>query len=79
MEWTKGGPTKNGPIEWTTAFTDAFQQIKALIAKEIVLAYPDFSKKITIHTDTSNVQLGAVVMQECKMLDFNLKNYLGRK
>ena len=43
-ELTKGGSTKNGPIEWTPACTKEFQQMKALIYKETILAYPYFSK-----------------------------------
>ena len=68
-ELTKGGPTKNGPIEWNPACTDAFQQMKALIAKDTILAYPNLSKKFTIHTDASDVLLGAVIIQEGKPLD----------
>ena len=44
MELTKCGPTKNGSIEWTPACTKAFWKMKALIAKETILAYPNFSK-----------------------------------
>ena len=69
-ELTKVGPTKNVPIEWTSAFTELFQQMKTLPAKDTILAYPDFSKRLTIHTDASDVQLGAVTMQEVKPLDF---------
>ena len=61
---------KNGPIEWTPACTKAFEKTKALISKETILIYPDFPKKITIHTDISDVQLGAVVIQEGKLLAF---------
>ena len=42
MELTKGGPTKNGPIEWTQDFTNASYQMKSLIARETILDYPDF-------------------------------------
>ena len=44
--------------------------MKALISKETILTYPDFSKKFTIHTDASDVQMGAVIMQEGKPLAF---------
>ena len=44
--------------------------MKTLIAKETILTYPDFSKKFTIHTDASDVQMGAVIMQEGKPLAF---------
>ena len=44
--------------------------MKALISKETIPAYPDLFQKTTIHTDTSEVQLGAVIMQEDKPLAF---------
>lgn len=48
----------------------AFQTMKRLIAKETLLAYPTFNKKFMIHTDISDFQLGAVIMQEDKPLAF---------
>jgi hypothetical protein len=38
--------------------------VKATIVKEVVLAYPDFSKPFEIYTDASTKQLGAVITQE---------------
>ena len=40
------------------------------MAKETLLAYPDFSKKFEIHTDASDYQLGAVISQEGKPIAF---------
>ena len=40
--------------------------MKALIDNETILAYPYFSKRFTIHTDVSDVQLGVVIMQDVK-------------
>ena len=70
MKLTKGGTTKNGPIEWTPEWNKEFWLMKLLIAKDTILAYPYFSKKFTIHTEASDVQLGAVIMEEGKPLDF---------
>ena len=70
-ELTKGGTTKNGPIEWNPACTEAFQQMKEIISKETILAYPDFSKKFTIHTALSDLRLGAVITKERKALFLN--------
>ena len=44
-ELTKGGPTKNGPVECTPDCTEEFQQMKALISKETILIYTDLSKQ----------------------------------
>jgi len=43
---------------------------KRVIAKETLLAYPNFNKPFQIHTDASHYQLGAVVSQEGKPIAF---------
>ncbi len=40
-----------------------FDVVKTTIAKEVVLAYPDFSKPF-VYTDASTKQLGAVITQD---------------
>ena len=44
---------------------------KKVIAQEVVLAYPDFSKPFEIHTDASHCQLGAVMSQGGKLIAFD--------
>ncbi len=44
--------------------------MKNIIAKETLLAYPDFNKPFDIHTDASHTQLGAVVSQDNKPIAF---------
>ncbi len=41
-----------------------FDDVKAAIANETVIAYPDFSKPFEIYTDASSMQLGAVITQD---------------
>jgi len=43
---------------------------KRIIAKETLLAYPNFNKPFQIHTDASHYQLGAVVSQDGKPIAF---------
>ena len=50
----------------------AFEEIKAVISQETLLAFPDFTKTFHIYTDASDYQLGAVIMQEGKQLAFYL-------
>ena len=41
---TKKYKTKKKPWQWDPIHQQAFDNIKVAIAKEVVLAYPDFSK-----------------------------------
>jgi ribonuclease HI len=47
-----------------------FDNVKAAIAKETVLAYPDFLKPFEIYTDASSMQLGAVITQDNRPIAF---------
>ncbi len=66
----KKNKTKKKPWQWDLIHQQAFDNIKAAIAKETVLAYPDFSKPFEIYTDTSATQLGAVIAQDSRPIAF---------
>ena len=72
-ESTKVVPTKKGPIKWNSDCTEEFQKMKSLITKDSIFAYPYLSRNFTIHTETSDVQLWAIIMQEGKLLAFYSK------
>ena len=44
----------------------AFEQVKAMLAKDIFIRYPDADKPFHVYTNASDTQLGAVIMQEGK-------------
>eukprot|EP00804_Cyclotella_cryptica_P015818 CCRYP_006329-RA/>CCRYP_006329-RA protein AED:0.35 eAED:0.21 QI:0/-1/0/1/-1/1/1/0/390 len=67
---TKAKKTKKRPWYWDEVHQIAFDNVKAAIAKDVVLAYPDFSKEIEIYTDASSKQLGSVVTQGNRPLAF---------
>ena len=48
---------------WTTECDEAFKKIKALIAQDVLLYYPDPNKKFIIEPDASKTQLGSVIYQ----------------
>ena len=41
-----------------------------MVAKETLLAYPDWSKPFIVHMDASDYQLGAVISQDNKPIAF---------
>jgi RNase H-like domain found in reverse transcriptase len=43
---------------------------KKIIAREVMLAYPDFNEPFEIHMDASHYQLGAVISQKGKPIAF---------
>ena len=55
---------------WGEAQAKAFTQMKAVIAKDTLLAYPDHNKKFIIETDASDYQLGGRIMQDGKDIAF---------
>jgi RNase H-like domain found in reverse transcriptase len=56
--------------DWGPQQDIALNMAKKIIAREVMLAYPDFNKPFKIHTDASHYQLGAVISQEGKLIAF---------
>jgi hypothetical protein len=67
---TKKNKTKKKPWRWESIHQQAFDNEKATIAKEVVLAYPDFTKPFEIYTDASTMQLGSVITQDNRPIAF---------
>jgi hypothetical protein len=67
---TRMNKTKKKPWRWDPIHQQAFDNVKAAIAKETVLAYPDFSKPFEIYTDASSAQLGAMITQDNRPIAF---------
>ena len=55
---------------WKDEHQKAFDDMKKLISREALLAYPDFNEEFVIHTDASHTQLGAVISQRGKPIAF---------
>jgi hypothetical protein len=64
---TKAKETKTVPWHWDEVHQRTFDHAKATIAKEVVLAYPNYSKVFKIYTDASSKKLGAVITQENRL------------
>jgi hypothetical protein len=66
MKTTKINKTKKKPWRWDPIHQEAFDKVKAAIAKETVLTYLDFSKPFELYMDAFSMQLGAVITQDNK-------------
>jgi hypothetical protein len=57
-------------FRWTDIEQTAFETIKTIVGREVLLSYPDFSQPFHIHTDASKTQLGSVISQDKKPIAF---------
>ena len=48
---TRALKTRKVPWHWDEVHQEAFNDAKAVIAKDVALAYPDYSKEFEIYTD----------------------------
>ncbi len=62
--------SKTTPWKWTDVHQKAFEKAKQIVSREVMLSFPDFNDTFDIHTDASDVQLGAVISQNGKPLAF---------
>jgi hypothetical protein len=67
---TKAKGTKKVPWHWDKVHQREFDHVRATIAKDRVLVYPDYSKVFKIYTDASSKQLGAVITQDNRPIAF---------
>ena len=54
---------QKGTWHWDEVHQKAFETVKATIAKDVVLAYPNYSKVFEVYTDALSTQLGSVITQ----------------
>ncbi|KAG8372904.1 hypothetical protein BUALT_Bualt12G0115600 [Buddleja alternifolia] len=61
---------KNKPWVWSEACQLAFEDLKAAVSMEPVLALPNFEKMFELHMDASDFAIGGVLMQEGHPISF---------
>ena len=74
---TRNNKTKKKPWHWDEVHQKAFDNVKATVAKDVTLAYPDFTKPFEIYTDASKQQLGSVITQNNKPIAFFSRKLTG--
>jgi hypothetical protein len=70
MKTTRINKTKKKPWWWDRIHQQAFDNVKAAIATETVLAYLDFLKPFEIYTNASSKQSRAVITQDNRPIGF---------
>jgi hypothetical protein len=74
------------PWHWEAEHQQAFDDVKAAIAREVTLAYPDYSQAFEIYCDGSKTQLGVFIIQmntpiaffSCKLTKAQQKYSIGK-
>jgi hypothetical protein len=61
---------KKKQFMWSTKAQAAFDRLKSAISSTPVLALPDFSNPFLVETDASDIEFGAVLMQDNKPVAF---------
>ena len=57
-------------FKWTKTKQYVFKEIKHIMARDTLLAYPYFNEELKIHTYASNFQLRVVIRQKVKPIAF---------
>ena len=70
IKTTRKNKVNKKPWHWDSIHQIAFDNVKNAIAKDVVLAYPDFSQPFDIYTDASTKQLGVVITQDNRPIAF---------
>ena len=60
---TKANKIKKLLWHWDKIHQHAFDNVNATITKDVTLAYPDYTHGFEVYTDSSKLQLGAVITQ----------------
>jgi len=59
--------------EWDEVCNEAFETLKSILVKALVLKLPDFDKDLEIHFDASNFVIKGVLVQDRKPVIFESK------
>ena len=57
-------------FHWTDEMDKAFKQMKAILSADSLMAYLNHNKPFHMYTDGSDYQMGAVIMQDEKPVEY---------
>ena len=57
-------------FNWTPAHSNAFKEIKTIVAEDTMIILPNLFKPCVVHTDASNYQIGGVMSQVGKPIAY---------
>ena len=67
----------NVKFKWTAIEKNRFDKIKWIVARNILLSYPDFKKWFYIHINARKFQLCAFISQERNPIEFYILRHTG--
>ena len=57
-------------FKWANFKQDAFNKIKQIVARNILLTYPDFNGTFKVHINARAFQIGVIIIQKSKPIAF---------
>jgi hypothetical protein len=63
----------SGTYEWEGACNEAFETLKGILVKALVLKLLDFDKDFEIHSNASDFVIGGVLVQDGRSMTFESK------
>ena len=69
----KSKGTKKALCHWDDIHQRVSRAVIAVVARDMVLAYPDFSKEFVVYTDASKRQLRSVITQNNRPIAFFIR------
>ena len=64
-------------FQWLPVHQEAFERIKEVVSRAVTLAYPNFNEVFEVYTDSSDKQLGGVIVQKGRPLAFYSRKLRG--
>jgi len=68
---------KKAPIVWTEELEKCFQEVKAVVARDALLAFPNHNEPFDVFTDSSDYQMGAAILQNGRPVAYFSKKLTG--